>query len=177
MANTPRRRINGLDYQVGYMRPPVASRFKPGQSGNAKGRPKGAQNFSTVLDQELNAKVPVTENGVRKTVRKQSVIAKQLVNKAAAGDIRAATVVIGETRQMEMRQAVSGMAANSSGFGELAQEDQRVFSSLLERVRNFQSNQVNGNAASVASVVATPPRQRRQLLRAEEIEGNDDSSK
>jgi Family of unknown function (DUF5681) len=28
------------DYQVGYRRPPVEHRFKPGQSGNLKGRPR-----------------------------------------------------------------------------------------------------------------------------------------
>jgi hypothetical protein len=32
------------DYEIGYRKPPKSSRFKPGQSGNLKGRPKGAQN-------------------------------------------------------------------------------------------------------------------------------------
>jgi hypothetical protein len=32
------------NYQVGYGRPPVHSRFRPGQSGNPRGRPKGARN-------------------------------------------------------------------------------------------------------------------------------------
>ena len=32
------------DYQVGYGKPPVEARFKPGQSGNPRGRPKGAKN-------------------------------------------------------------------------------------------------------------------------------------
>ena len=31
------------DYQIGYGRPPAASRFKPGQSGNACGRPRKSQ--------------------------------------------------------------------------------------------------------------------------------------
>lgn len=28
-------------YDVGYAKPPVGTRFKPGQSGNPKGRPRG----------------------------------------------------------------------------------------------------------------------------------------
>ena len=32
------------DYQVGYGKPPIETRFKSGQSGNPRGRPKGAKN-------------------------------------------------------------------------------------------------------------------------------------
>jgi hypothetical protein len=37
------------DYEVGYGRPPKHTRFVPGQSGNAKGRPKGSQNLSSIV--------------------------------------------------------------------------------------------------------------------------------
>ena len=30
-----------LSYAVGYAKPPVDSQFKPGHSGNARGRPRG----------------------------------------------------------------------------------------------------------------------------------------
>ena len=35
-------------YEVGYGRPPSATRFQPGQSGNPKGRPKGTRNASSM---------------------------------------------------------------------------------------------------------------------------------
>lgn len=38
---------NTPDYEIGYRRPPVHSRFKAGQSGNPRGRPKGAGNKPT----------------------------------------------------------------------------------------------------------------------------------
>lgn len=39
-------------YQVGYGKPPAHSRFKPGQSGNPSGRPKGAKNKRLALHEE-----------------------------------------------------------------------------------------------------------------------------
>lgn len=33
-------------YEVGYCKPPEHTRWKPGQSGNPRGRPKGAKNKS-----------------------------------------------------------------------------------------------------------------------------------
>lgn len=33
-----------LEYEVGFGKPPSETRFKPGQSGNPKGRPRGAKN-------------------------------------------------------------------------------------------------------------------------------------
>jgi hypothetical protein len=38
---------------VGYGRPPAATRFKPGQSGNPKGRPRG-RSLTTILRQSLD---------------------------------------------------------------------------------------------------------------------------
>jgi len=41
-----------LDYEVGYGKPPVASRFEPGHSGNPRGRPKGARNRMPAFNEE-----------------------------------------------------------------------------------------------------------------------------
>jgi len=38
---------------VGYGNPPKESRFKKGQSGNRRGRPKGSKNLKTDLTEEL----------------------------------------------------------------------------------------------------------------------------
>src|SRR5947209_17104066 len=62
-------------YEVGFGKPPRSSQFKPGQSGNTAGRPPGAKNFATALEQELKSRVLVTENGRRKRISKREVIA------------------------------------------------------------------------------------------------------
>ena len=41
------------EYEVGYRRPPKTTRFKPGQSGNPKGRPAKARNFKSDVKKTL----------------------------------------------------------------------------------------------------------------------------
>jgi hypothetical protein len=55
---------------VGYGVPPRAYQFRPGESGNPKGRPQGAQNTDTIIREILDRKVEVRVGG---TVRKISV--------------------------------------------------------------------------------------------------------
>lgn len=76
-------------YTVGYGRPPEATRFKAGRSGNPKGRPKGSHNFQTLLDDELQARVAVIINGKTKLLTKAELAVRQQVDKAAHGDPRA----------------------------------------------------------------------------------------
>jgi hypothetical protein len=85
-------------YEVGFGKPPRSTQFKPGQSGNPNGRPRGAKNFATAIEQELDTRVTVTENGRRRRISKREVIAKHLVNKAAGGDLKAIPLLLNEAR-------------------------------------------------------------------------------
>ena len=40
-------------YSIGYKKPPLGTRFRPGKSGNPKGRPKGAKSFDNEVKEEL----------------------------------------------------------------------------------------------------------------------------
>jgi hypothetical protein len=58
------------EYRVGYKRPPVHTRFKPGQSGNPSGRSKGSQNLQTLFTKILAEEVSLREGAnVRKSRR------------------------------------------------------------------------------------------------------------
>ncbi|MGY4185917.1 DUF5681 domain-containing protein [Bradyrhizobium sp. USDA 4459] len=58
-----RKPPSGKRSDVGYRRPPREHQFKPGQSGNKSGRPKGSKNEATIIDQLLNRKIEIRENG------------------------------------------------------------------------------------------------------------------
>jgi hypothetical protein len=77
------------DYEVGYGKPPEQFRFKKGQSGNPKGRPRGSKNFMTLLHKGLEQRVPVQENGRRRRISKREAMVTQAINKAASGDLKA----------------------------------------------------------------------------------------
>jgi hypothetical protein len=130
---------------VGYKKPPRHRQFKPGRSGNPKGRPKGGKNFSTILDEELNVRVPVTENGKRKKISKQAAMIKQAVNKAISGDHKSTQMILNEARQSEeLKHAGSVIAAEVS----VSPEDQLVIDSIVRRIRA--SNPAAFNNASPA---------------------------
>jgi hypothetical protein len=96
-------RDNEGDYEVGYGKPPRDTRFKRGQSGNPRGRPPGAKNLSTLLNEALNELVVVTENGGRKRISKRQAAFKQLVNDAAKGNWRALKLLVDILQDIERR--------------------------------------------------------------------------
>lgn len=116
-------------YDVGYGKPPCHSRFKPGQSGNRRGRPRDAKNASTIVREALSAKVKLKENGRIRNMSKLEVSMTQLANKAAGGDLKAIQMVIGLYREVEAE------AAGRSQDKPLDQADREILEMLLQRVR------------------------------------------
>jgi hypothetical protein len=95
-------------YKVGRGRPPLETRFTPGVSGNPRGRPRGSRGVSAVIAAALAEKVTVTENGKRRSISKLEAAAKQLANKAAGGDAKAAKLIIDLLHQSETRDEARG---------------------------------------------------------------------
>lgn len=83
-----------VTYEVGYRRPPKSGRFKKGQSGNPRGRPKGSNNFLTLLDQELAQSIVVNENGKKKSITRMQAMVKRIVAGALQGDQRATLTLV-----------------------------------------------------------------------------------
>ncbi len=54
------------DHTVGYGNPPLKGRFKEGQSGNRRGRPRGLKNRKTIVREIANEMHTVTEDGQRR---------------------------------------------------------------------------------------------------------------
>ena len=84
---------NNPYYQVGFGKPPRHTQFKPGQSGNAKGRPKKASTFADDIEKELNGTVVVMDNGRQRRITIRQAIVKQHLSKAARGDVKSTALV------------------------------------------------------------------------------------
>lgn len=60
---------NDAPPSVGYMNPPRHTRFKKGQSGNPRGRPRKQEDLNTVLHRVLNRKVRVKDDDQKLPIR------------------------------------------------------------------------------------------------------------
>ena len=77
------------NYAVGYGKPPLTRRFKSGQSGNRRGRPRGSKNCKTIVREIANEMHTVTEDG---RLRRRSILEFMLLalrNRGAEGDVPA----------------------------------------------------------------------------------------
>src|SRR5229473_3274321 len=115
--------------KLGYCNPPEQMRFRKGQSGNPQGRPKGSLNMATVLERTLREKVIINENGRRKTITKLEAAIKQLINKAASGELKAFQLLAALVRAAEER-AVQAPISKSV----LEEVDEKVFLGILKRL-------------------------------------------
>jgi Family of unknown function (DUF5681) len=81
-------------YKVGYGRPPLENRFKPGTSGNKNGRPKGSRNAKSVVEKVIHSPITILENGKpRKTTQLEAMIQAN-THKAMKGDVRALNAIV-----------------------------------------------------------------------------------
>jgi hypothetical protein len=80
-------------YDVGYGRPPVHSRFKPGQSGNPAGRQKGQPTLSEMVMKEAARLVKIKRGDTVETITKYQVVIRRTFQSAMEGDIAAARLV------------------------------------------------------------------------------------
>ena len=115
-------------YAAHYRKPPLHTRFKKGQSGNPRGRPK--KNLAALLAAALNEKVTATVDGKRKQVTKREAVITQLVNKSASAELRATKMLIDMIRDIE--KEADPAPAEKSPF---SPTDKEVVQQLIVRLR------------------------------------------
>jgi hypothetical protein len=116
-------------YEVGYRRPPLHSRFKPGTSGNKKGRPKGSRNAKTIVEGIVNSPVTIRENGkARKTTKLEAMLLAG-INKAMQGDTPALNSMIG----VIVRSGLLGEPDQEQLMTSLPEEDEAILRDYVRR--------------------------------------------
>jgi len=122
------------DYEVGYGKPPRHTRFKKGQSGNPRGRPRGAKNLPTLFSEALNERVIVTENGGQRSITKRQAIITQLVNRSATADLRAIKILLDIVQEIERQ--TEPVSAETSSF---TLADEKVIEQLRARFSDLET--------------------------------------
>ena len=115
------------DDEVGYGKTPKATRFKKGQSGNPKGRPKGSRNFKTDVIATLEAPVQLKEKGRTKTVATQQAALLRLREKALSGNDRALD------RLLELARTYNDENLTEAAAAALAPSDRAILDDYLRR--------------------------------------------
>lgn len=119
-------------YEVGYGKPPRKSRFRKGQSGNPKGRPKGSLNFATVARKVLSKRVSMNLNGKQRSVPVYEAI---LIRQCLGG-------LEGKQRAVEqiLKLAAEVMGAEPDHAVEtLSNDDRKILEGFLERHGSLKS--------------------------------------
>jgi len=125
------------DYEVGRGKPPKHAQFKKGQSGNPRGRPRGAKNLATLVGEALDQKVTITEQGRRRKISKREAIITQLVNRSASADLKATTILLGMMQEIERRTGASTEPAA------LSEADREVLQFIRNRRLADQTGETN----------------------------------
>ncbi|MDE2184833.1 MAG: hypothetical protein KGJ78_17610 [Alphaproteobacteria bacterium] len=80
--------------KVGYRNPPVATRFKPGVSGNPKGKPKGAKTLKSVVIKTAKSKIVLKEGGTTTKLSKLEATVAILTMNALKGNAKSMSLLL-----------------------------------------------------------------------------------
>ncbi|WP_368507586.1 DUF5681 domain-containing protein [Bradyrhizobium lupini] len=92
------------NYEVGYGKPPRERRFKPGRSGNPRGRPKKCPTMLELFAHELKRTRTIVEDGQRLRIQTDKILVKRIVDlalKANVWALRTSMAVIEQVREIE----------------------------------------------------------------------------
>lgn len=118
---------NKKDYDVGYRKPPRHTQFKPGQSGNPRGRPKKEQSFPAALDKALKAPVKVRENGKERVMSGFEACVTRLMTDAIQGKTSALKMIL--------NYAEDRLPAEESNAPEEREDARKILMEKLDRIR------------------------------------------
>jgi Family of unknown function (DUF5681) len=104
------------DYEIGYGKPPTATRFKKGNKANPHGRPRGSTSLAAMLQRALDAPA-AKPDGKRRRSTKRELMIRGLVERSAGADLAATKLLFELLRKADPR-AVAADPAEAAPLGE-----------------------------------------------------------
>jgi hypothetical protein len=117
-------------YAIGYRKPPIETRFKPGTSGNPNGRPKGRRNLKSAAEEVFTSMVLVREGGIARRVTRLEALLLTTMERGLKGNDRAAQGAIKIALLLGLFNAEPGW-----DFSSLSDDEMRTLEQLNMKIR------------------------------------------
>lgn len=124
-----KKSVRAGNYTVGYAKPPAEHWFKPGQSGNPRGRPPkplppppkegGLTSTEASILRVMRGTVKVKSGEKSRWIASTDALAEHLLAQALGGDMRATRLLLELNREAEAREAQIAAQMNSEASVEL----------------------------------------------------------
>ena len=119
------------EYEIGYKKPPHETRFRKGCSGNPLGRPKGSQNTIKLLEELLNQKISVLQDGKKRKISKKTAIMMQMVNAAVKGNPKSVQILLPYMTIIDSKNEEKEIAKDN-----LSKDDKEIITNFLKDCGN-----------------------------------------
>ena len=130
-ARQNRKIIPTGDYTIGYGKPPVATRFRPGVSGNPTYRSKEPSTNVLTVVAVLDETHTVIERGKKRRMRAEEIMLRKQQSKAMNGELRATTFLLNR-RDQHLAQIVAPQSGTYD-LSVLTNEDLVLMRSILAK--------------------------------------------
>jgi len=111
---------------VGYGRPPVEHQFKPGQSGNKRGRPKGSKNEATIPNELLSRKININQNGKTRRISVLEGMFLKFAEDALRGNPKSAAFLLSRKQLIESIEQPGAAAVDA--------DEQKILDAFIQEI-------------------------------------------
>ena len=118
--------------KVGYGRPPKEHQFKPGQSGNPRGRRKNTKNYATIVEEILQRKLSITDRGKARIVPLIEAMLLKFAEVALRGNHKAAAFLLKPNGAADQ---------NDISPIDVSQDDQELLDAFIHRIKAQAKNE------------------------------------
>lgn len=129
-----KKTLSSAAYEVGYGKPPKPGQFKPGQSGNPKGRPKRQATTEELVLKEAARLIGIKMGDRVAHVTRREALVRKLFQTALEGDSRSTAMLLNILFRGELALAEAEVdAPGASPSDPATAPDEETLRRMLER--------------------------------------------